>query len=290
MPSPLTCRRRPRPCRQSAPAAPPRAAPEAQPRRGDSIAATTSRRSRPCSPTRCKTGADKLALQMQAQRTRQPVRDRHRPRRAASSSQGYGVFFDVDVPMMKQSVLWSARQLQQQDTRDAARELRSRRQPADGAATRDWRDPAELRQLQARRGTAADARASRRAARRRWPQPDRAAAATRRRGDRAAPAPPAPAPDPRDPNELYTEAVKTSLIDAMLKYSVGAEARRRRVADGRRPRRARARPPRAARRRVDHRDPDQGQRPDRLPRQQAHPRRSAEEGGSQGIERGSESR
>jgi hypothetical protein len=36
------------------------------------------------------------------------------------------------------------------------------------------------------------------------------------------PAPaPAAAPDPRDPNELYTEAVKTSLIDAMLKYSVG---------------------------------------------------------------------
>src|SRR4029077_14974604 len=27
-------------------------------------------------------------------------------------------------------------------------------------------------------------------------------------------------PDP-DPNQLYTEAVKTSLIDAMLKYSVG---------------------------------------------------------------------
>jgi hypothetical protein len=30
-----------------------------------------------------------------------------------------------------------------------------------------------------------------------------------------------PAAEPRDPNELYTEAVKFSLIDAMLKYSVG---------------------------------------------------------------------
>src|SRR5437764_2873599 len=31
---------------------------------------------------------------------------------------GYGVLFDVDVPMMKQSVIWTTRQLIQQDLRD----------------------------------------------------------------------------------------------------------------------------------------------------------------------------
>jgi hypothetical protein len=37
--------------------------------------------------------------------------------RAGFDLQGYGVFFDVDVPMMKQSVLYVARQLNQQDMR-----------------------------------------------------------------------------------------------------------------------------------------------------------------------------
>ena len=43
--------------------------------------------------------------------------------------------------------------------------------------------------------------------------------------------------EPLDPNELYTEAVKTALIDAMLSYSRRPEARPRGVAHGRRPRR-----------------------------------------------------
>ena len=63
-----------------------------------------------------KNGADKLALQMRASEPGSLfVIDTGRTR--GFDLQGYGVFFDVDVPMMKQSVLWSSRTLTQQDTR-----------------------------------------------------------------------------------------------------------------------------------------------------------------------------
>ena len=63
-----------------------------------------------------KSGADKLALQMRASEPGSLfVIDTGRTR--GFDLQGYGVFFDVDVPMMKQSVLWTTRTLTQQDTR-----------------------------------------------------------------------------------------------------------------------------------------------------------------------------
>ena len=59
-----------------------------------------------------KSGADKLALQMRASEPGSLfVIDTGRTR--GFDLQGYGVFFDVDVPMMKQSVLF----VMQQDTR-----------------------------------------------------------------------------------------------------------------------------------------------------------------------------
>ena len=63
-----------------------------------------------------KNGADKLALQMRASEPGSLfVIDIGRTR--GFDLQGYGVFFDVDVPMMKQSVLWSNRELTQQGLR-----------------------------------------------------------------------------------------------------------------------------------------------------------------------------
>src|SRR5437870_5870665 len=63
-----------------------------------------------------KSGADKLALQMRASDPGSLfVIDTGRTR--GFDLQGYGVFFDVDVPMMKQSVLYVPRQLTQQDNR-----------------------------------------------------------------------------------------------------------------------------------------------------------------------------
>jgi hypothetical protein len=63
-----------------------------------------------------KSGADKLAVQMRASEPGSLfVIDTGRTR--GFDLQGYGVFFDVDVPMMRQSVVWTTRQLTQQDTR-----------------------------------------------------------------------------------------------------------------------------------------------------------------------------
>ena len=146
-----------------------------------------------------KNGADKLALQMRASDPGSLfVVDTGRTR--GIDLEGYGVFFDVDVPMMKQSVLYVTRQLNQQDTRAqlensiatlpdgplrdlAIRELRRTQQQ--GMRQPGIASPSQIAQPGVVTGQVADA-----------------------------------APEV-DPNQLYTEAVKTALIDAMLKYSVG---------------------------------------------------------------------
>ena len=161
-----------------------------------------------------KAGADKLALQMRASEPGSLfVTDTGRTR--GFDLQGYGVFFDVDVPMMKQSVLWSTRQLTQQGTRVqlenyiatqppgpardfAVRELRRMQQQG----MRPALTPSPMATTVANAGLVAAQSADERTV--------------------TAPAPPPAAVlEPADPNELYTQAVKTSLIDAMLKYSVG---------------------------------------------------------------------
>ena len=165
-----------------------------------------------------KSGADKLALQMRA---RDPgslfLIDTGRTR--GFDLQGYGVFFDVDVPMMKQSVIWSAQQLTQQDTR-AQLQNYIQTQPAGPArdfAMRELRRLEQSMQQGLRQGFAAPTQVAG------VPQPGTVRATEI---DAATPTavsslPATPAVDPRDPNELYTEAVKTSLIDAMLKFSLG---------------------------------------------------------------------
>jgi hypothetical protein len=160
-----------------------------------------------------KNGADKLALQMRASEPGSLfVIDAGRTR--GFDLQGYGVFFDVDVPMMKQSVLWSASALSQQERRAQLQNYVATLPdgPARELAMNELRrlpPPQSLRPPVPRQTTPTQVSNS-----------DRAVAAATT-DVTVPPAPPAAVPDPRDPNELYTEAVKTSLIDAMLKYSVG---------------------------------------------------------------------
>jgi hypothetical protein len=160
--------------------------------------------------TAVKNGADKLALQMQSSDPGSlfvtgPGRTR------GFDLQGYGVFFDVDVPMMRQSVLWSTRQLTQQDTRAQLENYVATLPPgpARDLAARELR---RMQQMGQRQGAAPT------------PVTSPAGGGTVVAANVDAPTPaatPPPATETRDPNELYTEAVKTSLIDAMLKYSVG---------------------------------------------------------------------
>jgi hypothetical protein len=159
-----------------------------------------------------KNGADKLALQMRASEPGSLfVIDAGRTR--GFDLQGYGVFFDVDVPMMKQSVLWSATALSQQDRRAQLQNYVATLPdgPARELAMNELRriPPQSLRQPLPQQSTPTQVSNS-----------DRAVSATTTDVN-VPPAPPPPAPDLRDPNQLYTEAIKTSLIDAMLKYSVG---------------------------------------------------------------------
>lgn len=155
-----------------------------------------------------KSGADKLALQMRASEPGSLfVIDTGRTR--GFDLEGYGVFFDVDVPMMKQSYLYVTRQLNQQDTRASLQNYIATL--PDGAA----RDLA-IRELGRMQGSLTTQIANSGGA-----PPGTVRATDVDTPNPVADAKVAPAPVPRNPNELYTEAVKTSLIDAMLKYSVG---------------------------------------------------------------------
>ena len=120
------------------------------------------------------------------------------------------MFFDVDVPMMKQSVLWTTRTLSQQDTRAQLQNYIATRAARTRARLRRSRELNRMPQGQRQAAPTQIANATRAAAPYAATEVDALAA------DHAA-----PAAEPRDPNELYTEAVKSSLIDAMLKYSVG---------------------------------------------------------------------
>src|SRR4051794_38216346 len=115
---------------------------------------------------------------------------------------GYGVFFDIDVPMMKQSVVWSMQTLQRERQRAALRQQieTSPESPARRLAEQQLRildrNPDSTLPL------APPAAAG-----------GIAVAATVNDVNETG------APEPRDPNEQYTEAVKTALIDAMLDYA-----------------------------------------------------------------------
>jgi hypothetical protein len=141
--------------------------------------------------------------------------------------EGYGVFFDVRVPMMRQSMVWSLRMMLDQDdaaTQAAVDDIRRYLQGVTDPATRASLERA-LKQIERQAAPAAGLRD---------PMvspgivmPDTPAigvgAATATGVNAAVPrAPAAPAADSlwaKDPNRAYTEAVTRALVDAMIDYS-----------------------------------------------------------------------
>jgi len=142
---------------------------------------------------------------------------------------GYGVFFDVRVPMMRQSMVWSLRMMLEQDdtsTQQAIDDIRKYLQGVTDPATRASMERA-LKQLEnktlpgnAVARTAGD-RINAAAVMPEATSPGGTGAAAAA-GIAAAPRPAPAAADnlwAKDPNRAYTEAVTRALVDAMIDYS-----------------------------------------------------------------------
>ena len=132
------------------------------------------------------------------------------PRARGFRLDDYGVFFHVDVPVMRRSLAWTFRALRQQDgvSLAALRDLRRKLEEIGDPSVRAQLEPAVRRIEQAlpARGTAA-------------PEGRRletTATAVEEPRRVQIPSPPVPA---EDPNVAYTASVKTALINAMLEYS-----------------------------------------------------------------------
>lgn len=139
--------------------------------------------------------------------------------------EGYGVFFDVRVPMMRQSMVWSLRMMLDQDdaqTMASIQELRKSMQGITDPVTRASMERA-IKQLEVRAAAAMPRQAGMVSPGVITPSttPSGVGAATAS-GAAAARAEPDPARDSlwaKDPNRAYTEAVTRALVDAMIDYS-----------------------------------------------------------------------
>lgn len=138
---------------------------------------------------------------------------------------GYGVFFDVRVPMMRQSMVWSLRMmLDQGDAANLAtiNELRKSMQGNIDPATRASIEKV-VRQLESQVPNQAAMRNSQVSPSVVMPETTSpavgAATATGISATRPAPLPPTDNVWAKDPNRAYTEAVTRALVDAMIDYS-----------------------------------------------------------------------
>jgi hypothetical protein len=160
-----------------------------------------------------KSGADTLAHQMQIQEPGSIIVT-GTARARGFVLDGYGVFFIVDVPMMKQSVVWSTQVLLLQERRNFLRQYIANTPDGPGRRYAEQMlrsldaPPGGPSQVAQQAGNAATTPAQVA----QQPPPGVAAAQT-------VPDTLAAAPELRDPNEMYTEAVKSALINAMLRYS-----------------------------------------------------------------------
>ena len=129
--------------------------------------------------------------------------------------EGYGVFFDVEIPTLRQSVVWTMRTLDRDAGMSGA--LEALRRTVESLPESPGRLQAEqaLKRVELEVGPSQQMVPPLAGA----PAPGFAAAAN----TVAAPAPAAPQPaqpvEDQDPDLAYTEAVKRALIDAMLDYS-----------------------------------------------------------------------
>jgi len=139
---------------------------------------------------------------------------------------GYGVFFDVRVPMMRQSMVWSLRMMMDQDdaaNQAAVNDLRRYMQGITDPNTRASLEKA-IRQLE-RPAPGVVARGSQQVGagivmpETTTPAVGAATAAGMTVARPAANLPPADSAWAKDPNRAYTEAVTRALVDAMIDYS-----------------------------------------------------------------------
>jgi hypothetical protein len=124
---------------------------------------------------------------------------------------GYGVFFDVEVPLLRLPILWPLRSYTVRDNRDATRTV----QQLQAAIRRLEGPPADrmqlemmLRQLELQLG-GGDARTT-----------GRVSAATVLPGAPVAEPPPVNPDVVNNPEDAYTREVKAALIDAMIENSL----------------------------------------------------------------------
>jgi hypothetical protein len=129
---------------------------------------------------------------------------------------GYGMFFDVDVPGMRQSVVWSAQMLELAQQRDQLRQFLAQNptHPARRLAEANLRQILERMMMGVPSVPVPNTSPAVQA-----PPAGVAVATTVAESSLVPAAAAAPVPDLRDPNELYTDSVKNALIDAMLRYS-----------------------------------------------------------------------
>ena len=136
---------------------------------------------------------------------------------------GYGVFFDVRVPMMRQSMVWSLRMMLEQDAATRQVALADLKKAIVGVTDPATRANLErsIRQLELQNQPINNSRAEPAGA----PQlksvtPGQVVALSENLP--SAPPPPAPRAEnlwAKDPNRAYTEAVTRALVDAMIDYS-----------------------------------------------------------------------
>ena len=136
---------------------------------------------------------------------------------------GYGVFFDVRVPMMRQSMVWSLRMMLDQDdaqTLASINELKKSMQGITDPATRASMERA-IKQLEARAGAAMPRQGDARVVADAVASPAGVGASTANGVTAGRPAPTSPRDTmwAKDPNRAYTEAVTNALVDAMIDYS-----------------------------------------------------------------------
>jgi len=136
----------------------------------------------------------------------------------------YGVFFDVRVPMMRQSMVWSLRMMMDQDdtaNQAAINDIRKYMAGITDPTTRASLERA-IRQLE-RQAPGALPRNSQVSPSLTMPQsPSPAVGSAVAAGitpPRAAPLPAADSIWAKDPNRAYTEAVTSALVEAMIDYS-----------------------------------------------------------------------
>jgi len=144
---------------------------------------------------------------------------------------GYGVFFDVRVPMMRQSMMWSLRMMLDQDDAQMQTSINELRRSMEGVTDPATRASLErlLKQLESRSAGAMPRTAGNPPVTADVVMPGTTApvgsGAGRAVGMTASPSPRPAAPPARDslwakdPNRAYTEAVTRALVDAMIDYS-----------------------------------------------------------------------